>query len=185
MFSIKHTAAIAASGLVLMALAGGAQAADLVNKGVVTTAPEPAMNYDDDQFDWSRFYIGAFGSAQDYAGAWEGGGGVLAGVNAQFDFYLLGGEVAISGLTDGNNSRAYGQILGRGGLVITDEMVAYGAAGYGVDFTAGDRHILAGGGLEYAVTDAISVRGQYLHGFANTAASTDTNQITFGLNYHF
>lgn len=174
---------IAAAALVSVALTGGAFAADAA--GYVAPAT-PVISYDDSQFDWSRFYVGIFGAGQDYAGTWEYGAGINAGVNAQFDFYLLGGEVAISALTDGTTSRAYGQVLARGGLVVTDEVLVYAAGGYGIDLsTAPDQHWLLGGGLEYAVTENISVRGQYLHGFASTAASTDTNQVTLGVNFHF
>jgi outer membrane immunogenic protein len=184
MSSIKLAALIAVSGAALTLSAAGAQAADLLGKGVVS-APEPAVIYDDNQFDWNRFYAGLSLGGQEESGSWDFLYGLQAGVNAQFDFYLLGGEVAISGLSDSTTTTAYGQVLARGGLVVTDETVVYAAAGYGGNFNTGDQHILAGGGLEYAVSDNVSVRGQYLHGFANTAASADINQVTFGLNYHF
>lgn len=173
------------ASLASVALAAGAHAADAVTyPAAAAAAPVPV--YNDAQFDWNRFYAGISAGAQDYAGNWEYGGGIQAGVNAQFDFYLLGAEVAILGLSDGTNSRTYGQILGRGGLVVTDDIVLYGATGYGVDLSAApDEHWLLGGGAEFAVTDNISLRGQYLHGFASTGASTDMNQVTFGLNYHF
>lgn len=165
--------------------ATGALAADAVGP-VLNTAPQPLPVYDADQFDWNRFYAGVFGVGQDLAGIWEYGAGVNVGVNVQHDFYLFGAEAALLGLTDGTTGHAYGQVLGRAGLVVTDEAVIYGALGYGADFGAsGDQHILAGGGLEYAVTQDVSVRGQYLHGFGATAGSTDTNQVTIGLNYHF
>lgn len=177
----KIAVALLASG----ALVSGAYAADAVGYSNPTAAA-PVPVYNTDQFDWNRIYLGVFGSTQDYSGTWEYGGGILAGINTQFDFYLFGGEIAISGLGDGTNSRAYGQILGRGGLVVTDDAVLYGAVGYGVDLSAApDAHWLVGGGLEYAITDAISLRGQYLHGFAATGSSTDTNQVTIGVNYHF
>jgi len=165
--------------------AGSALAADAVGP-VSNSAPEPYPVYGSDQFDWNRFYAGVMGVGQDAAGTWEYGAGVVAGVNVQHEYFLFGAEAALLGLTDGALGRAYGQVLGRGGLVVTDEAVIYGALGYGADFGAGgDQHILAGGGLEYAVTDDVSVRAQYLHGFGATAGSTDTSQVTFGLNYHF
>ena len=163
----------------------GAAAADAV--GYVTDdAPQPLALYDAAEFDWDRFYVGIGGAGQDLAGVGEYGAGGVVGINMQHDYFLFGAEAGLLGLTDGTTGHWYGQVLGRGGLVITDEMVAYGAAGFGVDFGAsGDQHVLLGGGLEYAITDAVSVKAQYLHGFAANAGATDTNQITFGINYHF
>lgn len=172
---------IAVAALASVALTGGAFAADAV--GYVAPAA-PVVSYDDNQFDWNRFYAGVYGVGQDYNNNWEYGVGVNAGVNAQFDFFLLGGEVAVHALTDGPTGRVYGQVLARGGLVVTDEVLVYAAGGYGIDFSSSpDEHWLLGGGLEYAVTDDISIRGQYLHGFAQTG--TDTDQISVGVNFHF
>lgn len=150
-----------------------------------SVAPAPAPVYNDASFDWTGFYAGIFASTQNYTTNWEYGLGVNLGANYQIDYFLLGGEVALSGLTNGTTGRGYGQALGRGGVVITDELLAYGAGGYGADFWSGDRHWLAGGGLEYAVTENVSLRGQYLHGFAASAGATDTNQFTIGANFHF
>jgi outer membrane immunogenic protein len=164
--------------------AGSAVAADAIGYPT-SVSPEPVPVYDNAGFDWTGFYAGVYGTAQDYNNNWEYGLGVDLGANYQFDFFLLGGEVAFSGLGNGTTGRGYGQALARGGVVVTDEMLIYAAGGYGGDFSSGDRHWLAGGGLEYAVTDNISLRGQYLHGFAANAGATDTNQITFGANFHF
>ncbi len=165
-------------------MVSGAYAADLTTTVPETTTPAPMMQ--DSAFDWNRFYVGAFGAAQGYEDQdWEYGAGLAAGVNTQIDFYLLGGEVAISGLT-GNGDRTYGQALARAGVVATDEVVLYGTAGYGVDLSAADEeHWLVGGGAEFAVSDNISIDGQYLHGFEVDDTQTPMNQVTIGVNYHF
>ena len=140
-----------------------------------------------DSFDWSGFYAGVYAGVQDSAtGGTQFGAGVNAGVNAQFDFYLLGAEVAVHGLTDaGAGETSYGQILGRAGLVATDDVMIYAAGGYGMDLgPPSEEDILAGGGVELAVTDSVSVRAQYLHGFP-VAGGEPKNQFTFGANIHF
>ncbi|UJQ94930.1 outer membrane protein [Mariluticola halotolerans] len=181
MTSLKKITLGALSSVVLVS---GAHAADLTT--YTPAEPMTAPAYNDPGFDWSGPYVGLSGLAQDANGNWEYGVGLQAGVNAQFDFYLLGGEVAISGQGDGTNSRTYGQVLARGGLVVTDDVVIYAAGGYGVDMSAApDEHWLLGGGAEFAVTENISLRGQYLHGFATQNTYTDTNQITVGMNFHF
>ena len=112
---------------------GIAFAADLIT--VPTSTPAEMPVYEEPGFDWSGFYAGVYGGAQN--GATSGtqyGLGIQAGVNAQFDFYLLGAEVAVHGLTGGAvGNTSYGQILGRAGLVVSDNVlvqsVAPGAVG--------------------------------------------------------
>lgn len=143
----------------------------------------------DSGFDWSGFYAGVYGAVQvsPSRGA-QYGAGLDLGLNAQYDFYLLGAEVAAHGLTQGDDAdapAAYGQVLARGGVLVTDDVAVYAAAGYGLDLGPVDNsQWLLGGGLEMAVTDNVSLRAQYLHGFANTGEET-TNQVTIGANYHF
>jgi outer membrane immunogenic protein len=175
--------------LVLAALAGTmsvgtAMAADPIT--VPTSTPVELPVAEPASFDWSGFYAGVYGGAQfSPAGGDQFGLGITAGVNAQFDFYLLGAEVAVHGLTGGVGDTSYGQILGRAGLVVTDDVVVYAAAGYGLDLGAPDENdVLVGGGVELAVTDSVSVEAQYLHGFP-VSGGKEKNQITLGANYHF
>lgn len=137
-------------------------------------------------FDWSGFYGGIHGAAQfgDVSDD-QYGLGVSAGVNAQFDFYLLGAEVAVEGITGDVGDTTYGQILGRAGLVVTDDVVIYAAGGYGIDLGPPDESdALVGGGVEMAVTNSLSVEAQYLHGFP-LEGDNDKNQFTVGANFHF
>ncbi|WP_375450994.1 outer membrane protein [uncultured Devosia sp.] len=172
------------SMLVGMLPVGGAMAADVITAPATTPAPLPV--YQEPAFDWSGFYAGVYGAAQFGSTSDDQYGlGISAGVNAQFDFYLLGAEVAVHGLTGDVGETAYGQILGRAGLVVTDDVVVYGAGGYGLDLGAPDEDdILVGGGVELTVTDTISVEAQYLHGFP-LSGDDDKDQFTIGANYHF
>ncbi len=158
-----------------------AQAADAITLPVTTTEALPV--YEDSSFDWTGFYAGVYGAGQFSAGNGEEYGvGLLAGANYAFDFFVLGAEMAVHTL---NADSSYVEALGRGGVIVTDEILLYAAGGYGVDAGPPDQsHALVGGGLELAVTEDISVRGQYLHGFAVTGGN-DIDQVTLGANFHF
>lgn len=137
-------------------------------------------------FDWDGFYAGFFGAVQsspDYDT--QLGIGFDVGVNAQFDFFLIGGEVAIQGLTGDTFDTAYGQVIGRAGLLLTDQVLVYAAAGFGADLNgAGETDALLGGGVEVAVTEDLTVGAQYLHGF-DLEGDNPKDQITLGAKFHF
>lgn len=175
---------MALAALFTSAAATGAFAADL--NTMPTPVPMEAPVAQQAAFDWNGFYAGVYGGAQNSsAGGMQYGLGVNVGVNAAFDFYLLGGEVAIHGLTGGAGSTSYAEVLGRAGVIVTDNVMVYGAAGYGIDLGApNEDDILAGGGVELALTDNVSLRGQYLHGFPITGGNPK-DQITIGAAYHF
>ncbi|MGV3491191.1 MAG: outer membrane protein [Devosia sp.] len=139
-----------------------------------------------DGFDWNGFYAGVYGVTQSRPDGEAGVGlGIEAGVNAQIDFFLVGGEVALHGLTSDTIDTAYGQITGRGGVLVTDDLLAFVSAGVGVELTAaGESSALAGGGLEFAVTEGVSVSAEYLHGFA-FEGDTPTDQFSLGAKFHF
>jgi outer membrane immunogenic protein len=182
--NLFNTSAIAALATTLSV--GTAFAADLIT--VPTSTPAEMPIYEDAGFDWSGFYAGVYGGAQN--GTTSGtqyGLGVQAGVNAQFDFYLLGAEVAVHGLTGGTASETtYGQVLGRAGLVVSDDVLIYAAGGYGIDLGPPDEQdVLLGGGVELAVTDTITVEAQYLHGFPLNNGGNAKDQFTVGANFHF
>jgi outer membrane immunogenic protein len=162
----------------------GAHAADLITMPVSSSPVEIPVA--DTGYDWNGFYAGVYGVVQN-SPAWgtQYGLGINAGVNAQFDFFLVGAEVALQGLTGGAIDTTYGQVLGKAGVVITDEVMLYAAAGYGIDLGApAEDDFLLGGGVEMAVADNISVRAQYLHGFPITGGNPK-DQFTVGAHFHF
>lgn len=174
------------AALVAVLPATGAFAADAGGYQIPQAAPESFPVYDDASFNWEGFYGGAFGAFQRGAPGDQWGGGVVVGANIQNDFYLLGAEAALLGLTSNVSSNVYGQLLGRGGLVLTDPVLVYGAVGVGSDFAAvTNTNLLVGGGAEFAVTDSMSLRAQYLYGIPLTNTSTQVNQFTLGANFHF
>jgi outer membrane immunogenic protein len=175
---------IAGAGIALSLISGAAVAADAIAVPVATEAEVPL--YDDAAFDWTGFYAGVYGVGQlSPVGGTQFGLGLNLGVNAQFDYFLVGGEVALHGLTGGTMDTVYGQVIGRAGVVITDEVLLYAAAGYGNDFGAPvEDDFLLGGGAELALTDNVSVRAQYLHGFA-ISGGNPKDQVTLGAQFHF
>lgn len=165
--------------------AGAANAADPITVPTSTNAHMPVHGRD--AFDWSGFYAGLYGGVQHgQATGTQFGLGINAGVNTQFDFYLLGAEVAVSGLADnGVGETSYGQILGRAGLVVTEDVLLYTAGGYGIDLgPVAEEDVLVGGGVELAVTESMSVRAQYLHSFP-TIGGNPKDQFSIGANFHF
>ena len=86
---------------------GSAQAADLITMPVSSSPVEIPVA--DTGYDWNGFYTGVYGVVQSSPnGGVQYGAGINAGVNAQFDFFLVGAEVALHGLTGGNFDTTYG-----------------------------------------------------------------------------
>lgn len=159
-------------------------AADLLT--VPVSDGEMAVPVAGDGFDWQGFYAGIFGVSQ--SGSLSGGQlglGIDLGVNAQMDFVLVGGEVAVLGLDGTGGATTYVQALARGGLLASEDVLLYAAAGFGTDLGApAESDLLLGAGVEIAVGDDVSLRAQYLHGFPVTGAN-NKDQVTLGANVHF
>lgn len=139
-----------------------------------------------ESFDWSGFYAGVYGVTQSSAER-DGsvGIGIEAGVNATFDFFLVGGEVALHGLTADTIDTAYGQVTGRGGVLVTDQLLAFVSAGYSAELTGtGEAGVLAGGGLEFALSNDVSVSAEYMREFA-IEGDNPSDQFSLGAKFHF
>lgn len=167
-----------------LAIGASAQAADAIRPiPVMPVAPVASA------FDWNGLYAGISAGAQNEYNVPQTSWllGAQLGVNASFDFFLVGGEVAVQDVFDTPDTYAYGEVLVRAGVLVSNEVLLYGAAGYGSDFgavTGPGSHILAGGGLEFAVTSDVSLRAQYLHGWAQ-GGGNDIHKFTIGANFHF
>lgn len=171
--------------LMVALCASGARATEPIAVPLSTSAALPI--YDENTFDWSGFYAGVTGGAREGSGGGEPALGAQVGVQAQFDFYLVGAEVAVRGLpgSTGQDAIAYGDILGRAGVVSADSLLVYTAAGYGLDLaTQSDQQVLLGGGVEIPLSDTVTFGARYLRGVP-VGGGEATNSITFGANWHF
>ena len=192
MFVRSLSLGVAAAAL----LAGGAQAADLI----IPTTPEPI--YEAAGFDWEGLYVGARAGGQFvgadaslYAGypinSTSGVLGAAVGVNfLPVDPFLIGAEVTGDYLW--NNSFSTGEFFAnlRAGAVVTDSVLVYAIGGLGTNNRTGFSQAVyqVGGGVELAVTDSITVRGELVgQGDFDGAADAffEGAKATVGVFYHF
>lgn len=178
---LKTTLLAAAATL---AVASAAQAADpIMPVPVVPVAPAPEV------FDWNGFYAGIRVGAENQIDFDETNWlvGAELGVNAAFDMFVLGGELAVDYVFDDPDDFAYVEGTVRAGVVLMPEALIYATAGYGSDLDdvgSGD-HVLAGLGAEFAVAESVSVDARYVYGWAQDAADSDIHKFTIGANFHF
>jgi outer membrane immunogenic protein len=174
---------ILVTALALTALPAAAVAADAIMVPIDSTGRSVPLT--EGAADWSGFYAGFYGVAQrSQDNGAQAGLGLTAGVNAQINFVLVGAEVNLQGLTGDTVDTAYGEVVGRTGLVLNDDILLYAAAGYGWDLAGGESDVLAGGGVEFAVNDELSLNAQYLRGFDQTG-DNPKDQVTLGARFHF
>ena len=152
----------------------------------VPTSGSQGLPIADSGFDWNGFYAGVFGAGQSSSiGGTQFGLGFYLGTNARLEFVLIGAEVSVRGLGGGAGIDAYGEVVGKAGLALTDNAILYAAGGLGASFTGpAESDALLGGGVELALADGFSVDARYLHGFTITGANPK-DQITVGANFHF
>jgi outer membrane immunogenic protein len=212
---MKTKIASLAAAAAFVALTPAAFAADMP----VAAPPVQAMVPEEASFDWSGFYVGAYGGygfgeaddaglgSSDLEGAMAGG---TVGYNHQMGQFVLGLEAdgGWSGIDNEDDNLAYDAsidwlttVRGRVGFAL-DNFLIYGTGGAAIgevnqDLGAGvedsDTRIgwTAGGGVEAALTDNISVKGEYLYVDLGeeelNGADVDVNAHTVkgGINYRF
>ena len=191
MFVRSLSLGVAAAALMV----GGAQAADLI----IPTTPQPI--YEAAGFDWSGLYAGVRAGGQ-----WTGSNayanstlnttygvvGAAVGVNfIPVDPFLIGAEV--TGDWIWANDTSSGEFFAnlRAGAVVTDSVLVYALGGVGVNTNNNTTESVyqLGGGVEVAVTDAITVRGELVGqgDFSNAAGDQffESAKATVGVFYHF
>ncbi len=175
-------------------------AADLI----IPTTPQPIVA--SAGFDWEGLYVGARAGGQFTTDVATGTYGVsdssttygvigaAAGVNfIPVDPILLGVEVTADYLWGGTVVESTGEFFAnlRVGAVVTDAALIYAIGGVGLQVQGGASEGVyqLGGGVEFAVSDAVTVRGEIVGqgDFDNTApdAFFETAKATVGVFYHF
>jgi outer membrane immunogenic protein len=160
-------AGIAAAGL----MATGAEAADLMVGGL-----DPV--YDSPLFNFEGFYVGGTAGVGAFpAPGLVGTLGVVVGANfALTDAILAGVEFQGDALWNGAGFQGFnGLFLGKLGAYLSDDMVVYGNAGGG--WVANVPSYAFGAGIEMAVADQLSARGEVMAtgtwgGFPNGGKAT-------------
>ncbi|WP_375450993.1 outer membrane protein [uncultured Devosia sp.] len=205
MFVRSLSLGVAAAAL----LSSGAMAADLF----IPTTPEPI--YEAAGFSWDGLYAGVqAGGLFSDVDVVDGAGlvtdeditfgaiGAHVGVNFTVaDPIILGAELQGNYLFNSDADISAGEFLalGRVGAVVTDQVLVYAAGGFGMQFSDdiiysdGDDSTgiyALGGGVEFAVTDAVSIRGEvlgigYLDDGDDEDDFFDAARATVGVSYHF
>jgi outer membrane immunogenic protein len=155
---------------------GGARASDLY------PPMQPAPAYNPAAFNFNGFYLGAQGGA--LLGSTSGGElGVVAGANFDIASTVVAGlEFQGDWLAGSSSTATYDFfVLGRLGVVVSDSFMAYADIGPG--WIGGAGSYAVGGGGEYALTDALSVKGEVL-GTGAWGASPSNAKVQAGLLFH-
>ena len=143
---------------------------------------QPPPAYNAAAFDFHGFYLGAQGGMT--AGSLHSGSlGVVAGVNFDVaDPVMAGIEFQGDWLPGSASSTTYDFfVLGRLGVNVTDNLMAYGDLGTG--WIGGTGSYTFGGGAEYALTDQLAIKGEVL-GVGAWGASPSAAKIQAGLIFH-
>jgi outer membrane immunogenic protein len=168
---------LVASASVLALMTSFAAAADLPPP--VAPPPPPMLSPTPIAFNWSGFYFGGHGGYGFGSGAFTDGAiaGGQIGVNWQFDSFVVGAE-GDGSWVDWTGTNAVGTVRLRGGFAF-DRFLAYGTGGAAFqDFN--NVGWVAGGGVEYAVTDNWTVGVEYLHyDFGNDGSDVIRGRVNF------
>lgn len=184
MFMRSLACGVAAAAL----LTSGAQAADLI----IPTTPAPIM--ESAGFSWDGLYAGVQFGGLFYPAPERAYGSIGAHAGVNFivaDPVLLGVEATADYLNNGGIGVGQYFANARVGAVVSDNVLLYAIGGVGVEtiggFTNGIYQL--GAGVELAVTEAVSVRGQLTGlGFFDPAIRVNTfdgARATVGVSYHF
>jgi len=136
-------------------MTAGAQAAD----PVTNYASDPSAAYTSSGFDWNGFYVG-LNNAYVNTGSAEWGIGGVAGLNVQDGAIVYGAEVEANGLVAGGvYTGSLFEATARAGYLVSDDVLVYGVAGGGLN--KGTGVALVGAGMEFAVTQEVTLGAEY------------------------
>ncbi|WP_338722043.1 hypothetical protein [Devosia sp. XK-2] len=153
----------------------------------VPVTPQPI--YEAGGFDWNGFYIGVHAGGEQYRLASFAVLGGVVGFNYLATDSLLLGVEATADYTWNNAGNGVDLFANaRAGWLVTDPVLVYALAGVG-SYTSGGNSVNLyqfGGGVEFAVADQLTVRGQ-LTGEGNFGGTRLFNaaRATIGAAFHF
>lgn len=162
------------AALVLCASVGDAFAADAYGFG-------SASAYNPAAFNFNGFYLGVQGGGQ-FGNPSAGEVGLVAGANfAMADPIVAGLEFQSDALLTGAGTDYDFYALGRLGVVVTGDFMAYGELGPG--WSRGNFGYALGAGGEYALSDVLSAKGE-VQGIGNWGSGPFGTKIQGGLLFH-
>ena len=163
-----------AGAALAVSMTSAAHAADLL------TPVDPI--YSSPLFDFEGLYVGLQGGGAISGGTPYGVLGVVVGSNfAITDGIIAGVEFQGDAYYDGGFSAYDALALGRVGGFVSDNAMVYGELGAG--FTNTDPVYALGAGVELAVAEQLSVRGE-LQGLGAFGAMPSVGKATVGLLWH-
>jgi opacity protein-like surface antigen len=174
---------LATTAIVLVLGTAGAIAADAPELIIDEPAIEMAT-------DWTGVYIGAGVQYTAFYGPVfvnEGSANVVLGFNAQADMVLFGAEAFLGGFAnDFPDAGWWVGAEGRAGVLVTPEVLFYGALGvvHRESFGPGRTYATLGGGIEFMVADNVTIDLEYKHYFPIVSAYNG-DQIGISINWLF
>lgn len=171
---MKRAGKTASAVAALMMLAGSAVAAD-VPQVVTPVAPPPPPA---PTFDWGGAYVGVQASYVFDCGLCGGIAG-QAGYNFVVGNLVAGIEGGIGVWYDDLFSPIWFTLAGRGGYLVTDNLLVYAELGIWNYFTINTLTTTIGGGVEIAVTNSLSTFVEVKHWIGEV-----TTTIQAGINWH-
>lgn len=168
----------------LLSTSAASMAADLI----IPTTPQPIM--EQAGFSWDGVYAGVQGGGLFNSVTSFGVVGAHIGVNfVVADPILVGVEGTAEWLFEDLGDLGAFYANARLGALVSDDVLIYALAGTGIEVNAADETIgtyQLGGGVEFAVTDSVSLRGQVVGvGFYDGDDFLNGTKATVGASYHF
>ena len=174
---MKFAHSLLAGAALAVSMASAASAADLLISG-----PADPI-YSSSLFNFEGLYVGGTGGGALTGGSLYGTLGVVVGANfAITDGIIAGVEFQGDTYWGGGGYAAYDALaLGRVGGFLSDNTMVYGDLGAGL--LNGSAVYAFGGGVEMAMTDSLSVRGD-VQGIGLFGGTPSVAKATVGLLWH-
>lgn len=177
---------VALSAFATALMGTAAFAADLT----IPASPEPIL--DSEGLSWEGLYIGAIGGGYSEDGDAQGFiGGVIGGNVYVADPIFVGGELQANYYFENDYYYDAWEVLALGkiGVVVSPGFAIYATAGVGYSEDSDNystSEYLLGAGIEAAVTESVSLRGDVLaYGYPDSGEMFTGARASVGLFYHF